>query len=294
MIRYLSHKNIDLGRYDQCISQAKNSLIYAYSWYLDCVSPNWCVMVLNDYEAVMPLPKRNKFFISYVFQAPWVQQLGVFYQVSISEELILKIISGIPKKFKLIDITFNHDNQFKSNHLSIRDNFIINLNSSYQTLFENYSKSRKSSVKKAKKLNLSLCFDLDIKPIVTMFKNAKSLEIQRTEDEYQLLEDLLLKASKRKMAEVISVRSSNGYLLGGAFFLIDKQRIIYLFSSVNEQGKENQVMSLILDFMIQKYSDSVIIFDFEGSMIPGIATFFKSFGAIRQPYFLFNKKRFPL
>ena len=73
MIRYLTENEIDFKKYDQCIANALNSRIYAYSWYLDIVADkNWDVLVLNDYEAVMPMPKRKRYFINYIFYTKWL------------------------------------------------------------------------------------------------------------------------------------------------------------------------------------------------------------------------------
>jgi hypothetical protein len=66
MIHYVKRKDLDLNKYDACINNAINSRIYGYSWYLDIVADNWDVLVLNDYEALMPLPWRQKYFIKYI------------------------------------------------------------------------------------------------------------------------------------------------------------------------------------------------------------------------------------
>jgi hypothetical protein len=47
-------------KYDTCMAQSLNSRIYAFSWYLDAVADHWDVLVYGDYEAVMPLPWRQK------------------------------------------------------------------------------------------------------------------------------------------------------------------------------------------------------------------------------------------
>ena len=41
--------------------------------------------------------------------------------------------------------------------------------------------------------------------------------------------------------------------------------------------------------MIKKNAAKNIIFDFEGSMLPGVAKFFKSFGAIENNYYSLEK-----
>jgi hypothetical protein len=48
-------------------------------------------------------------------------------------------------------------------------------------------------------------------------------------------------------------------------------------------------MTQILDSIIKQYSETDYIFDFEGSMVSGIAHFFKSFGAKEEEYFSFKK-----
>ncbi|MDP3354122.1 MAG: hypothetical protein Q8S44_10335, partial [Flavobacteriaceae bacterium] len=67
MIYYVKRQNLDIEKYDTCIDRALNSRIYAYSWYLDIVADHWDALILNDYEAVMPLPWRSKYFIKYIY-----------------------------------------------------------------------------------------------------------------------------------------------------------------------------------------------------------------------------------
>lgn len=67
-IQLLSQNQIDKTKWDICIDQAPNGLIYAYSWYLDTMAKNWDALVYNDYELVMPLTwkkkNRNQIFVS--------------------------------------------------------------------------------------------------------------------------------------------------------------------------------------------------------------------------------------
>src|SRR5687768_17286505 len=77
-IQYLEQKEIDKQKWDRCIDNAADGLIYGYSFYLDSMADDWCGLVLNDYEAVMPLPFRKKFGMRYVYQPAFIAQLGVF------------------------------------------------------------------------------------------------------------------------------------------------------------------------------------------------------------------------
>ena len=55
MIKHLTHNMIDKRRWDDCIAKSFNGSVYAWSWYLDIVHPNWEALIENDYERVMPL-----------------------------------------------------------------------------------------------------------------------------------------------------------------------------------------------------------------------------------------------
>ena len=67
MIHYVKREDLEVAKYNDCIENSIQSRIYAFSWYLDIVADNWDVLVLNDYEAVMPVPFRRKFGVNYVF-----------------------------------------------------------------------------------------------------------------------------------------------------------------------------------------------------------------------------------
>ena len=110
MIYFVKRNQIDEEKYNNCIATSLQSRMYAYSWYLDIVADNWNVLVLDDYEAVMPLPFHKKFLISYISQPFFTQQLGVFSKENITEETIQFFLNTIPKKYLKIALQFNSDN----------------------------------------------------------------------------------------------------------------------------------------------------------------------------------------
>ncbi|MGZ3950491.1 MAG: hypothetical protein ACXVBZ_03805, partial [Flavisolibacter sp.] len=77
-IYYKRRHEVEIDKWDRCISGSSNGLIYAYSYYLDATADNWDALVLNDYQAVMPLPWRKKFGVFYLYQPSFAAQLGVF------------------------------------------------------------------------------------------------------------------------------------------------------------------------------------------------------------------------
>ena len=77
-IRLIRHSDINTEKWNRCIDQAPNCRIYAYDWYLDRTAVYWDALVYGNYEYVMPLPARNKWFIKYLYNPYFSQQLGIF------------------------------------------------------------------------------------------------------------------------------------------------------------------------------------------------------------------------
>ncbi|MFH1005014.1 MAG: hypothetical protein V1781_05925 [Bacteroidota bacterium] len=117
-INYISHSHINKKTWDECIEHSQNSLIYAYSWYLDIVCPNWEALVEGDYESVMPLTWEKKYGIRYLFQPYFTQQLGIFSKNKLEKKTIEKFLLSIPTYYKFIEINLNTQNDFQSNEYS--------------------------------------------------------------------------------------------------------------------------------------------------------------------------------
>lgn len=291
MIRYLARKELDVDKYDKCICQGLSAHIYAYTWYLDSVADNWDALVLDDYKAVMPIPWRKKYFVKYIYLPAWVQQLGVFTKEHCPRELVQLFINSIPAKFKYVETHLNSNNKFESTYISIRSNFILPLNKSYNELVKNYKKGRKSDIKNAKKYELEIKETNDATQIITLFMQQKGDEVRRKPSDYERLKDLTKELILHEKIFIAEVYHKENILIGGAIFLIDPKRITYLFSVSTDKGREKNVISLLIDSVIEKYANSKRIFDFEGSMIPGLASFFRSFGATKEEYYHYKKYR---
>ena len=109
-INYVKRESIDTAKWDRCIDNSRNGLIYAYALYLDHMARNWDALILNDYEAVMPLTWNKKWGIKYLYQPPLTPQLGIFSATNISEKLVdafiskIKYISNLRKYFLTMTI----------------------------------------------------------------------------------------------------------------------------------------------------------------------------------------------
>ncbi|MBK7029040.1 MAG: hypothetical protein IPH45_07445 [Bacteroidales bacterium] len=107
MIHFLLHDQVNSEKWDDCIQHAINGNLYGYSWFLDLVCPEWCALVEDDYVRVMPLPAWKKFGITYLLQPYFTQQLGLYSQQALSQEVLDKFIRSIPRRFLYMDFNLN-------------------------------------------------------------------------------------------------------------------------------------------------------------------------------------------
>ena len=286
MIHYLKRHQIDVIKYDTCIELSTNSRIYAYSWYLDIVSDNWDALVLNDYEAIMPLPWRSKYFIKYIYPPAWTQQLGVFSKNEISNQLILDFIKAIPKKFKKVTIQFNSDNDLSLLKSTERVNYILPLNKSYEEIYEGFNTNRKRDLSKA--IRSGLILDKEI------YKNEFFNFYESSHKNYKLTTNQIV-----SLKLLLKVKNENIHIWGiyeneklttCLFWLKEDKRITYLLPVASTDAKDNGLPTFIVSELIRKFSNLNYILDFEGSMIEGVADFYKSFGAEEEDYFLLEKR----
>lgn len=295
-IKHLRHSEINKQLWDRCIEDSSNRLIYAFSWYLDIISPNWEALVIGDYNAVMPLPAKSVFGIKYLFQ-PWLsQQLGMFSNsVDIDYKAVLAILK---KKYLFGYIHFNSSNQinlpfgkFKS-----RINLILELNDTYLILKEAYSKNHKRNIGKTKNNGLEISHGVTNEELINLFNKSNLGEKVGWKKEHinQLLQ-IMSSAIVRKKAEIIGVYKDKD-LVSAVFILIDKERVTYLFPVTIETGLKFGAQFFIVDYLINKYSSQKITLDFEGSSVEGIARFYKGFGAKEERYssIFFNLFKFGL
>jgi len=200
MITFVLNKAIDKQKYDDCIATSIQSKIYAFSWYLDAVTETWDMLILDDYEAVMPLPKSKKYSINYIFQPFWIQHLGIFSKNILTDNVLNEFISNIPKKIKFIDYNIN----VKIQSTSPKINYILPLKNSYENLLKDFSKLRKRSISKANKRGVLLKKTEKWNELLNLSKHKLQQGFKITEEASLKFEQLLKIAKKLNKLKIIT------------------------------------------------------------------------------------------
>jgi len=273
MIRYLDRDQICPERWDKTIGNSTGRVVYALSWYLDAVSPDWGALVKGDYEAVMPLPVSWKWGLSFVTQPYLCQQLGVFSPSNLPDDELEMFLSYIPHRFLVVRLSCNVSNHFASPlNIIYRKTFILNLNKSCENLRKDYSPDAGRNLHKAKRKQVLVCQISDFE-IVRHF-----LEENRNYFDTIKLEKMVSAVQVRGEIKCYGARVENS-LVSVAIFVRSFDSFVYLCSATSNLGRKTSANYLLIDTFIADHSGQDLVLDFEGSSIDGIARFFSGFGA---------------
>jgi len=297
MIRYVEHDNIDKNKWDAAIDASSNGIVYAKSWYLDIVSPVWNALIDEGYKSVFPLTSRKKFGISYLHQPFFTQQLGIFSAEDLTPGDVEKFLDAIPSSYKLVEIQLNHSNKVSTGtNFSVTQRLThhLDLTTSYDALQKKYSENLKRNLKRAMQNELVVTNDFSTEELIALFRNNRGRGVETLKQkDYLVFEKLIETAHSKGLVNKTGIKI-DGNLEAGAVFLRSNHEYIFLFSATSDRAKEYGAMTFIIDHFIKLRAGEKKVLDFEGSMDPGLARFYKSIGSIEIVYLQIRKNNLPL
>ncbi len=291
-IRYLRRAEIDIAKWDQCVDLAPNGLIYAYSFYLDYMAKHWDALVMNDYEAVMPLTWNKKWSIKYLYQPPFTQQLGVFAKSTIDASLMQKFLNRANRHFLFAEIFLNYGNPVVPASVK-KNNFILSLDKEYSAIRQLYKKDMLKNLKHAGQFSLNYVKDFDLETALITYRQKYGRRTPHlSRKDYERFERLCFYLREKKLI-ILRAACIDEFPLAIALFLKKKNRMYLIQSTTSDEGRKMEANHFLLDHIIKEFAGNDVILDFEGSDIPGIAHFYENFGGTNQSYFFYRHNALP-
>ena len=275
-------------------------MIYAESVYLDQMAASWDAIVLDDYEAVMPLTWKKKLGIRYLYQPPFIQQQGIFFQNKLSPKVMRSFMEKAFTKFKFAEFTINYQNliDWKQKDLKVvmRNNFILPLGAGYKNIYAEYNTYIKQRLSRLKKFSLQYRHSTDHTGAIELYKELYGGRMSSLPVKYYLqfgkLCKLLIKDNRIIIRHVYN--NDGKELLASVLLLKDDKRIYNIISNILPNGKKLLANYFLYNELIKEFADIDVILDFEGSDIPGVAYFYDKFSGNNQQYAFMRFNRLPL
>ncbi len=261
--------------------------IHAQSGCLDATAESWDLLafpVHAGYKVVIPLPYIKILGIKILMQPLYCPYLGVFCLPEVLNSLqAVDIPRVIQKHFKFIHSYHFHPANGFFDHigaLSFKENHQLHPQTSFEAIRSDFHKSRKWRINQASKSGLLIKETNDISLLTQMFKRYLNEQIDGgiTAPNLKKLSNLVHFLQKQQSVRMLRA-ILNGEVLAINLVIYNASRAVNLISVSSEKGKNYHAMSLIMEDQLKHFAAKDIIFDFEGSHIPGIASFYGSFGA---------------
>lgn len=291
-MKLLKRSEIDEAKWEDCLSNSTQPLVYGKVLVLDHLCEQWEAVVemdeFSNYCFVFPLPIKVKYGISYIYPPFFIQQLGPFHLEGYDYDFI-ELEEILFKRSKFCEIYLNRSFN-GTKHLC---NNILNLRGGYEKLVAGYSKNHIRNLKKSKSVVLQEGTDVEL--ILKLFKSDDKPEVSYTAKDYQNFNALT-----NALEKVGNSFTVGGYLKGklitAAVFWEYKNRLVFIFSGNSAPGKSNAGLFAIIDYVIKKYAGKDVILDFEGSSNEGVNRFYQGFGSKQEEYsfYRYNRLPFPL
>lgn len=282
---YLTNNEIDKVKWDACISSAQNGLVYGYSFYLDQMSKHWDALIMNDYEAVMPLTWNKKYQIEYLYQPFFTASLGIFGNL-LSANLVKIFLENIPAKFKYWDIYLNHGNLFPVQGFEFytRSNYILSLDKGFETIQQSYSQNHVRNIKKAQREGLYLQKNIEAKKVIELARKQSNAYSAVTGQDYKNFYALYQGLHAMDKATSYGVFNTTGELMSSCILFFSHKRIYFILAGNHPAGRTSGASHFLINEFIKEFAGQDLVLDFEGSDVQNIARFYKGFGATEENY----------
>jgi len=269
-----------------CIS-TPNLPLFMQDWWMDavCVGKEW------DVIAGMPCLIRKRLGFKYIVM-PQQTQIGGLYTPPISFQEQQKKTQEIVEALHGLHLAYYYQHfplgspipeKLVNEGFDIIDKVTYRIEDLHnlEEVEKNFSVNKRRQIKKAENLRV-----VDLSADDFYSYHAACLKEQGKEISYshEFFASLSAACEAHRASRIIAVGSDSEHIHAAAFLVYDKQTCYYLMPCYSQQYKDSGAGALLVWEAIQFAAQLGVAFDFEGSMIPGVANHYRQFGAVPTPF----------
>ena len=246
--------------YNRCISASPNGTIYALSWYLDIICPDWELLANPDYSTVMPLPVFKSMGRKILRQPEYAFQLGIFSTSIPDPETVFRYLQAIPAGYRFGKLCMNKFNVVKMNSARIQNAAELDLIRPYEQTRSRFSRRIKERIRVARENALSFVGNTSVNDLLMFSYRLNKLTRQRLKpNQISTLRLIASNAIRYRSAQLASAYDRTNNLCAVILFLIFNGRASILHAAANKEGMESGAVEFILDHFIKENSEQNLV-----------------------------------
>lgn len=295
MIEFVPHHRIDRDHWEAVLDRCTGPVWYGRSEVLDAACPAWDALVDRDGDAVMPLTHRERFGVRYLYQPFTLQQLGVFSPHP-SSALTAAFLEAVEERFPFADIYLRDesmDARVGGWTFTAHQDLVLDLADDPKTVERGY----RSNLRRILRAGLPPGTEHDgavgSEEFLAYLEGSAAFRSWRVAaHQVASMRRVMAAASRRGEARIEGIRT-HGKLVAAGFFVHAGERTIFLKGLASPEGRTINAMHQLMHAVIRDRVGRDRWFDMAGSDQPGLARFYRAFGARPQLYLQAVMNRLP-
>ncbi|MEL7221746.1 MAG: GNAT family N-acetyltransferase [Bacteroidota bacterium] len=283
------------------------------TWYREVVGGAypWQYAVSRDkggvIRGVLPFQVKKRWGLDVITPPPHSPRLGPYlsypkdcisfrqrqtYQYKVLTELAEKLPKVAYAKIHWpYDLTFGLPWQQLGWQQTVRYSYTIDLSSTLETIHSQFKGSLRNKIRKAER-QLEVVESSDYQTVFRLCQLDFAHRKVPSQIGEQLFTQLDTAATQAQARKIWLAQDDQGRTHAAIWVLFDEAWAYNLFLGSDPQLRSSGATTLLLWTAIQWAKQAGLAqFDFEGSHLPGVEPFFRSFGGEARPYYQFTKSK---
>ena len=243
----------------------------------------------NQKKMQLPMPPLTQFL------GPWIapNELKTTSRIRREIELLAALEELLPAA-----VSYHQNWQYKmTNWLpfywkdyqqTTRYTYVIRDTKDIQKVWTEFRENVRREIRKAER-NIEIQKGNDIEEMYRLIGMTFRKQGKSTPYDYALLERTVQAAINHHAGEILFAIDGSNRKVAVSFFAWDDESVYYIAGGLDHEANAGGAMSLLIWSGIKYAAQHGKIFDFEGSMLPGVEKFFRGFGGEQQPFFQVSK-----
>jgi len=246
--------------HDKCISASPNGNIYALSWYLDIVCPDWELLANSDFSTVMPIPVFRSIGKKTLSQPDYAFHLGVFSTSIPDPETVYKYLQAIPSNYKFRKLCLNKFNIVTKKNARIFNAAELDLISPYKQTRARFSPKLKERLNLAAANSISFVSNTSVNDLLMFSYRLDKLNKQKLKpNQISTLRLIASNAIRYRSAQLASAYDRTNNLCAIILFLNFNGRASILHAATTVEGMETGAIEFIIDHFIRENSEQNLV-----------------------------------
>lgn len=301
---YLKEEEYDF--WNEFVDESPEGSIYGKTWYLDALQVEYKILVVVNGKEIFAGIVLTKNEINTYSNPLLCKYLGIFFKnldgtkqkveskkIKLAEQIINEI-----KDIKTFDYTFHPNfknwlpyywNGYKQ---TTKYSYRISLiDKKEDEIFKNFTRELRNRIKKFQKIDFVVNYNNNFNEIYNLIENTYAKQGGKSPFKKEMLRNIFEKLEKQDSIKYINVFKEY-QLLSFVVLIYDKQSAYLVFHGFDDKNNIPGAHEFAIYEAIKEFSNTHQIFDFEGSMIKEIESFYRKFGGDLVEYYQIYKPSF--